>query len=282
MEKARSISHRLLKKSILFRFLTLSVFLGITVQLSAQKTPKIGLVLSGGGAKGMAHIGILKALEEAGITPDFITGTSMGSIMGGLYSSGYTADEIKKIALTVDWDQLLTNKLKLNEVAFEENDYYGRYFAELNVKGTRFELPKGLIEGQKLSMTLSTLTRHVMNIQDFSMLPIPFACIAADIENGNRIVLNKGSLARSMRASMAIPTVFTPVVIDNQLLVDGGLVNNFPWEVATLKNNIVSLNNPIDEILPSYKKATYQDLLWMAKKSVQHLSKISSLAITLL
>ncbi len=196
----------------------------------SQKNPKIGLVLSGGGAKGMAHIGVLKALEEAGITPDFITGTSMGSIMGGLYACGYSADEIKEIALNADWDQLLTNKLKQNEVVYEEKDYYNRYINEINLKGIKPELPKGLIEGQKLSMLLTKLTRPVMNIKDFSKLPIPYACIAADIENGDRVVLNKGSLARSMRASMAIPSVFTPVMIDDRLLVDGGLVHNFPAE----------------------------------------------------
>jgi NTE family protein len=230
MREVIPISIRTLAKRILvFTFILLG-FNCFSFQLAAQKTPKIGLVLSGGGAKGMAHIGILKALEEAGITPDFITGTSMGSIMGGLYSIGYTADELKEIALTADWDQLLSNKLKLNEVAYEEKDYYGRYITDLTISGSKFELPKGLIEGQKLSMTLSTLTRGVMNINDFNDFPIPFACIAADIENGNKVVLNKGSLARSIRASMAIPTVFTPVVIDDHLLVDGGLVHNFPVE----------------------------------------------------
>jgi len=198
--------------------------------LNAQDPPKIGLVLSGGGAKGLAHIGILKSLEEAGITPDFITGTSMGSIIGGLYAVGYSADEIKEIALSADWDQLLTNKTPLNEVAYEEKDYYNRYIYELTMSGLKLELPKGLIEGQKLSMLLSNLTRPVYDIDDFSKLPIPYACIGADIETGEKVVLHEGSLARSMRASMAIPTVFTPVEIDGRLLVDGGLVHNFPVE----------------------------------------------------
>lgn len=197
---------------------------------NAQEKPKIGLVLSGGGAKGLAHIGILKSLEDAGITPDIITGTSMGSVIGGLYSIGYTADEIKQIALSVDWDQLLSNKSSLNEVVFEEKDYYNRYIYELNINGLKLELPKGLIEGQKLSNLLSNLTRPVHDINDFTRLPIPFACIAADIETGLKVVLNKGSLARSMRASMAIPSLFTPVEIDDKLLVDGGLVHNFPVE----------------------------------------------------
>jgi len=197
-------------------------------QTFAQERPKIGLVLSGGGAKGLAHIGILKSLEEAGITPDFITGTSMGSIIGGLYSIGYTADEIKQIVLSADWDRLLTNKIMLNEVVYEEKDYYGRYIYEFGVKGFKPELPKGLIEGQKLSNLLSKLTRPVHGINDFKRLPIPYTCVAADIETGLKVVLNEGSLARSMRASMAIPSVFTPVEIDGKLLVDGGIVHNFP------------------------------------------------------
>jgi NTE family protein len=199
-------------------------------QNSVKEGPKIGLVLSGGGAKGLAHIGILKSLEEAGITPDVITGTSMGSIMGGLYAIGYSADEIKEIALAADWDRLLSNKTLLNEVVYEEKDYYGRYLYELGVRGYKPELPKGLIEGQELSNLLSSVTRPVHGIHDFSQLPIPFACVAADIETGLKVVLREGSLARSLRASMAIPTVFTPVEIDGKLLVDGGMVQNFPVE----------------------------------------------------
>jgi NTE family protein len=202
----------------------------IQMHTVAQDHPKIGLVLSGGGAKGLAHIGILKSLEEAGITPDFITGTSMGSIIGGLYSIGYSADELKEFALSADWDLLLSNKTLLDEVVYEEKDYYGRYLYEIGIKGLKPELPKGLIEGQNLSNLLSNLTRPVHDITDFSQFPVPFACVAADIETGLKVVLDKGSLARSLRASMAIPSVFTPVEIDGKYLVDGGLVHNFPVE----------------------------------------------------
>jgi NTE family protein len=203
---------------------------GIPVHVHAQEQPKVGLVLSGGGAKGLAHIGILKSLEEAGITPDFITGTSMGSIIGGLYAIGYTADEIREIALEADWDRLLSNKTTLDEVVYEEKDYYGRYIYEIGIRDYKPEFSKGLIEGQKLSNLLSNLTRSVHEVSDFNRLPISFACVAADIETGLKVVLNRGSLARSLRASMAIPTVFTPVEIDGKLLVDGGLVQNFPVE----------------------------------------------------
>ena len=178
----------------------------------------------------MAHIGIIRAMEKAGLTPDYITGTSMGSIVGALYAIGYSSDDIESIVTNVDWDVLLSNKIPLNQITFEEKSYYGRYIAELPVNGIKVGLPKGLIEGQKLSEQLSRLTRSVHDIEDFNNLPIPFACVAADIATGEPIVLNKGSLAEAIRASMAIPTVFTPVEIDGHLLVDGGLVRNFPVE----------------------------------------------------
>ena len=220
-------SYSILCQAIL---LFLICFAGNQGYAFAQDRPKIGLVLSGGGAKGLAHIGILKSLEEAGITPDYITGTSMGSIIGGLYSIGYTADEIREIALAADWERLLSNKILLDEVVYEEKNYYGRYIYGVGIRGFKPEFPKGLIEGQKLSNLLSGLTRPVSGISDFSLLPIPFACVATDIETGLKVVLDQGSLARSLRASMAIPTVFTPVEINGQLLVDGGLVHNFPVE----------------------------------------------------
>ncbi|NJN28153.1 MAG: hypothetical protein HC819_20360 [Cyclobacteriaceae bacterium] len=194
------------------------------------RRPKVGLVLSGGGAKGLAHIGIIRAMEKAGLTPDYVTGTSMGSIVGGLYSIGYTADEIEKISKEIVWDAVLSNKIPLNEITFEEKEYYGRYIAELPIDGIKVGLPRGLIEGQQLSELLSRLTRTVHDIEDFSKLPIPFACVAADIATGEPVVLDHGSFPRAIRASMSIPTVFTPVEIDGRLLVDGGLVRNFPVE----------------------------------------------------
>ncbi len=209
------------------------LFLSFSNFINAQesnKRPKVGLVLSGGGAKGLAHTGIIRALEEAGLTPDYVTGTSMGSVVGGLYSIGYSADDIEKMASSVDWDAVLSNKILLNEITYEEKEYYGRYIAELPVNGIKVGLPKGLIEGQQLSELLSRLTRSVHGIENFNDFPIPFACVASDIATGEPVTLNKGSLSRSIRASMAIPTVFTPVEIDDRLLVDGGLVRNFPVE----------------------------------------------------
>ena len=216
-------------KSYLIFYLFILCFFQSYSQLSAER-PKVGLVLSGGGAKGIAHIGIIRALEEAGLAPDYITGTSMGSIVGGLYSIGYTADDIEQMASSINWDAILSNKIPLDEITFEEKEYYGRYIADLQVDGIKVGLPKGLIEGQQLSELLSRLTRSVHDIEDFNDFPIPFACMAADIATGEPVLLNKGSLSEAIRASMAIPTVFTPVELNGRLLVDGGLVRNFPVE----------------------------------------------------
>jgi NTE family protein len=220
-------------------FVILILFFGF-VSNAQNKRPKIGLVLSGGGAKGVAHLGILKAMEEAGLTPDYITGTSMGSIMGGLYSIGYSADEIKEIVNNADWDLLLSNKIPLDKVTFEEKAFYGRYLIDFYLKEKQLEFPSGVIEGQALMELFSEVTRSVHHITDFNKFPIPYACVGSNIVTGEPVVLNKGSLAQAMRASMAIPTVFTPVKIDGKLLVDGGLVRNMPVdEVLDMGADIV-------------------------------------------
>lgn len=185
-------------------------------------------MLSGGGAKGVAHIGVLKAMEEAGLTPDYITGTSMGSIVGGLYSIGYSADELAKIIEGIDWDLYLTNKIPLDKVTFEEKYYYGRYLLDFFIDNKKLQFPKGVIEGQALREFFSNRTRPVHGVNSFNDFPIPFACVATNIATGEPVVLKEGSLATAMRASMAIPSIFTPVRIDSLLLVDGGLVRNMP------------------------------------------------------
>lgn len=193
-----------------------------------QSRPKIGLVLSGGAAKGLAHIGVLKVLEEAGIPIDMVAGTSMGSIVGGLYALGYSADSLEKIALSQNWASLLLDEISRNNYSNDEKDEFDKYMISFPVKNLRPRLPGGLKTGQNISLFLNRLTLPAFNISDFSQLPRPFLCIAADIVTGEEVVLTKGNLAQALRASMAIPSVFTPVKIDNHLLVDGGIVNNFP------------------------------------------------------
>lgn len=219
-----------------FSIFVLALFLVpclIKAQTGETKRPKIGYVLSGGGAKGMAHVGVLKVLEEVGLEPDFITGTSMGSIMGGLYSIGYSADEIGEIIETVDWGTVLTNEIPSDQVLMRRKHEYQRFILTLPVYKGKPELPAGLIEGQKLSELFSELSWRQAGVDDFSEFPYPFSCIGTDILQGKKVEMNTGDLSSAMRASMAIPSVFTAVVRDStHILVDGGVMRNFPVQEA--------------------------------------------------
>ncbi len=200
--------------------------------MTAQEGPKLGLVLSGGGAKGLAHIGVLKAMEEAGLRPDFIAGTSMGSIVGGLYAIGYSADEIDSIMRGVNWDQVLSNKMPLNYIAFEEKEYYDRYLIEFPMEGFKPKIGTGLIRGQMLSELMHNYLWPSLQYDNFDEFPIPFRCVATDVNSGEALVFKDGSLAEALRASMAIPSAFTAVDKGDTILVDGGVLNNFPVELA--------------------------------------------------
>ena len=190
--------------------------------------PKIGLVLSGGGAKGLAHIGILKAIDSAGLKVDYITGTSMGSILGGLYAIGYSADSIEKITRRIDWDLLLSNQSSMRSIIMDEKSEYGKYDIELPWVNHWFRFSTGVIEGQELWLKFSELFRPVYNIKDFSKFSIPFKCIATDVSTGEAVVMDTGEIVPALRASMAIPGIFTAVDYGGKRLVDGGIVHNFP------------------------------------------------------
>jgi NTE family protein len=187
-----------------------------------------GLVLSGGGARGFAHIGILKVLEEEGLRPDFITGTSMGSIIGGLYSIGYSAKQIEDLVLSTDWDDLFSDKFGRSNQPMIDKLYADRYIAELPFGRKSIQLPSSFIAGNKLFLLFSELTAGVRDIQDFDQFSIPFACVATDLVTGEPVVLRRGSLADAMLASMAVPTVFSPIRINDRPLVDGGIVRSVP------------------------------------------------------
>jgi len=200
----------------------------VSGQPAETERPKIGLVLSGGAAKGIAHIGVLKVIEEAGLTVDFIGGTSMGSIVGGLYALGYDAQALEKLVLEQDWSFLLGDEIAISSISIQEKEELRRYFLSIPAERFRPKLPSGLKSGQNVSMLLSGLIWPFQEVDDFSQLPVPFLCLATDIVSGEQVILDKGYLPDAIRASMAIPTVFTPVEIDDRLLVDGGMVNNFP------------------------------------------------------
>ncbi len=198
------------------------------IDSTRTERPKVGLVLSGGGAKGFAHIGVLKKIRDAGIEVDYISGTSMGSIVGGLYAVGYSPEFIEKLVRDQNWVDLLLDKIDRRDLSLDEKSYNEQQFINFPVSRKTVSLPFGIKYGQSISLLLSELAAPVHQIQDFSDFQTPFLCIATDISNGESIIIDKGNLADAMRASMAIPTVITPITIDGKLLVDGGLVNNFP------------------------------------------------------
>jgi len=193
-----------------------------------KERPKVGLVLSGGGAKGFAHIGVLRVLEQEGVKIDYIGGTSMGAIIGGLYAAGYTADQLDSIFKTVDTDALLQDYIPRNSKSFYEKRNDEIYALQLPFDDFKIGSPVSLSKGMYNYNLLNKLLMHVRYEKDFSKLPIPFLCIATDVVTGNQVILEEGNLPQSILASGAFPSLYTPVEINDQLLIDGGVVNNYP------------------------------------------------------
>ncbi|MEA3392958.1 MAG: patatin-like phospholipase family protein [Candidatus Marinimicrobia bacterium] len=197
-----------------------------------SEMPKLGLVLSGGGAKGFAHIGVLKALEEEGIVPDYITGVSMGSIVGGLYAMGYSADSLEQIIRNADWDAILSSDISEKDVIFEEKKNLRQELFNMPVENWKISVPSSLIQGQQISAMLQYYTFPLATVRDFDSLQIPFKTVAVDIEKCEPVIFDTGNLADAIRASMAIPSAFSAIEIDGNLYVDGGLMHNFPVQEA--------------------------------------------------
>jgi NTE family protein len=214
-----------------FRFLLLSCLLA-TVPAHAER-PKIGLVLGGGGARGAAHIGVLKELERQRVPIDAIAGTSMGAIVGGLYAIGKTPDELEELVTTLDWVASMQDTPSREHLSFRRKLDDERYpvTAEVVIGRDGLKLPMGAVEGQRLSLLLRELTIDFSHVADFNELPIPFRAVATNIETGDAHVMGGGDLAQAIRASMSVPAVFAPAEIDGQLFVDGGIATNLPVEV---------------------------------------------------
>lgn len=221
-------------KRIIFLLLCCTCMLvSMSANTHEPSRKKVGLVLSGGGAKGMAHIGALKVIEEAGIPIDYVVGTSMGSIIGGLYSIGYTPEQLDSMVRVQDWTFLLSDRTPRSEKNMAEREADEKYVISVPFSKTSIrEVTGGLIKGQNISNLFSELTLGYHDSIDFNKLPIPFACVAEDISKGVEKDFHSGVLSTAMRASMAIPGVFTPVRLDSMVLVDGGVVNNYPVNVA--------------------------------------------------
>lgn len=200
---------------------------------SNYKRPKIAVVLSGGGAKGFSHIGVLKVLEEEGIPVDMIVGTSIGSLVGGIYAMGYSADEIYHIAKSQRWDILLTDEVPRAYLSKQDQMIRQRYLLSLDVGlDKKIGLPQALKKGQNVMNLFCGLAGNVPMDMDFAKLPIPFACVAADLETGEEVVMKDGFLPTAMFSSMAIPALFQSPQRNQRTLIDGGVVNNFPVDVA--------------------------------------------------
>jgi len=201
---------------------------------SPKNRPKIGLVLSGGGARGGAHIGVLRALEELNIPIDFITATSMGAIVGGFYATGMTASEIEDAFNSIDWHNVLADNPPRQDMSFRRklDDIKFLIPHKLGFNKGKVTLPKGFIQGQKITLVLKDFTQGYLEEMDFDDLPIPFRAVAMDLEAGKEIAISSGELARAIRASMSLHGVFSPVEMEGRLLVDGGYINNLPINVA--------------------------------------------------
>ena len=220
-------------KKLLLLLVCLSLFGPLAGQEptpAAKPKLKVGVVLSGGGAKGLAHIGVLKVLEEAGVEISYIGGTSMGAIVGGLYASGYSAGELDSIFSSLDADALLRDFTPRGSRNFYEKRNDEVYALTLPFKNFRIGFPTALSKGLYNYTTINRLTEHVRHIRDFDRLPIPFVCIATDIETGQEVVLRSGVLPDAILASGALPSLYNPVEIDGRLLIDGGVTNNYPIE----------------------------------------------------
>ena len=217
----------------IFSMLALFVASGVSSQIVKRdrpegERPKVGLVLSGGGAKGLAHIGVLKAIDRSGLHIDYIAGTSMGAIVAAMYASGYSADEIEKISRETKWMELINSRPRLSDISIEDKDEFDNYTVLLPMKGFRPQINTGFFMPYQVMLRLQEVFFPVFNVNDFSDLDIPLRCIATDIATGEAVVLDKGDLAFATRSSMAIPGVFSATDYNGTKLVDGGIVRNFP------------------------------------------------------
>ncbi len=236
-----------------------------------EKEIRIGLALSGGGAKGLAHIGVLKVLDEAGIPVHLISGTSMGAIVGAFYSLGYSPAEIETLVTLMDWQQVLTDQIRRRSLPMVEKYKYDRYLGSLELQKGMISLPTGIIKGQNVAMLLAKMTWRANGLSDFSKLPIPFVAVATDIASGKAIALKSGNLATVLRATMAIPSLLTPQVLQGKLLVDGGITRNLPAQdvkalgadyiigvdVGTALRSVEELNTFIDIMDQSIRLGSY-------------------------
>lgn len=272
-------NENLIMKKVLF--IVFLIIHSLCISQEKQKDLKVGLVLSGGGAKGLAHIGALKVIEESGVRIDYIGGTSMGAIIGALYASGYSAQQLDSIFNKTNFSDLIQDEIPRSSKTFYEKKESEKYALVLPFDSFKIGFPSGLSKGQNVYNLLSRLTSHVSNVSDFSKLPIPFFCVATNVENGKEVILDHGYLPKAVSASGALPSLFGPVIIKDEVLIDGGVVNNYPVsEVKAKGMDIIigvdvqdslktreNLKSAIDVLVQINNYRTIQDMIEKRKKT---------------
>ena len=210
-----------------------TVFAVDAPEAEKSRRPKIGVVFGGGGAKGAAHIGVLKVLEEQKIPVDYIAGTSMGAIVGALYASGLSAGELEKVITSIDWKDVFKGDPDRRDIDYRrKREDYQNLRLTVGMRDGKVVLPKGLVKDQKVNVLFETLMLHTSEIEDFDKLPIPYRAVAADLETGEMVILKGGRLADAARASMSVPGAFPPIELNGRLLIDGGIVRNLPIDIV--------------------------------------------------
>lgn len=255
--------------------------IGVAQEAPVRDSLKIGLVLSGGGAKGFAHIGVLKVLDSIGLKVDYIAGSSMGAIVGALYASGYSGKQLDSIFGSVNFDEVITDFLPRESKTFYERENSEKYALTLPFNKFRLKLPSAISTGQNVYNLLTYLTLPVSDVREFDQLPIPFFCTATNVETGKAVYLERGNLAQAITASGAFPSLFQPVIIDDQLLIDGGVTNNYPIEELKAKGMDLiigvdvqddlatrdELTSAPDILLQINNYRTINDMVWKSEKT---------------
>ena len=256
---------------------TLILLLLWVLAAAAAERPRVGLVLSGGGARGLAHVGVLKVLEAERVPIDAIAGTSMGAIVGGLYASGMSAAELERELLTVDWGLVFASRVDRQHLSQrrKEEDFEIASAFELGVRNGELRAPVGAVSSRGLDALLRRYTLPVRGVREFDRLPIPFRAVATDLESGAAVVLTHGDLAQALRSSMSVPGVFPPTEVEGRILGDGGLVNNVPIDVARAMGVdvviVVNIGTPLSgrEALVSAVGVTTQMINILTEQNVQ-------------
>jgi len=247
-----------LKTKVLILSLSLLTLFSAKAQNKIENTqnPKVGLVLSGGGAKGLAHIGVLKVLDSLGVKVDYVAGTSMGAIVGSLYASGYSGEALDSVFNNLDFTKIINDDLPRASKAFYERNNSERYAITLPFDNFKLKLPSALSRGQNTYNLIAKLMLHVADVHEFKKLPIPFFCIATNVETGKQVVLDEGNLAQAVMASAALPTLFQPVTIKGQVLIDGGVVNNYPINELREKGMDIIIGVDVQDGLSNIEELT--------------------------